>query len=85
MIRDTAALSAESYDVLIIGGGITGSCMALSLARQGVKVALIDKNDFMAHTSSASSKILHGGIRYLQQFHIHTPTLLALRMTHKFV
>jgi len=71
MIRDTAALSAESYDVLIIGGGITGSCMALSLARQGVKVALIDKNDFMAHTSSSSSKILHGGIRYLQQFQIH--------------
>ncbi len=71
MIRDTTALSNESYDALIIGGGITGSCMALSLARQGIIVALIDKNDFMAQTSSASSKILHGGIRYLQQFQIH--------------
>lgn len=62
-----AKLESEVYDVLIIGGGITGAGIARDAALRGLKVALVDKNDFGAGTSSKSSKLIHGGLRYLQQ------------------
>lgn len=55
------------YDLVVIGGGITGACIACDAAVRGMSVALIEKGDFGAATSSASSKLLHGGIRYLQK------------------
>ena len=55
------------YDVAVIGGGITGACLALDASVRGMSVALVEKGDFGAATSSASSKLLHGGIRYLQK------------------
>jgi glycerol-3-phosphate dehydrogenase len=67
MIRDLDALSARTFDLAIVGGGITGVCIAHDAALRGLSVALVEKGDFGAATSSASSKVLHGGIRYLQQ------------------
>lgn len=55
-----------NYDVIIIGGGITGACVAYEAASQGLKVALFEKNDFSAATSSATTKLIHGGLRYLK-------------------
>jgi glycerol-3-phosphate dehydrogenase len=60
-------LAAEEFDVLVVGGGITGSGVALDAASRGLRTALIDKGDFASGTSSKSSKLVHGGIRYLQQ------------------
>lgn len=57
--------SGEQFDIVVIGGGITGACVAYEAATQGLKVALVEKNDFSAGTSSASSKLIHGGLRYL--------------------
>lgn len=67
MTRDLSKLTGRTFDVLVIGGGITGACMAHDAALRGLSVALVDKGDFGAATSAASSKLLHGGIRYLQQ------------------
>lgn len=61
-------LKLEQFDVLIIGGGITGAGIALDAASRGLKVALIEKNDFASGTSSKSTKLIHGGLRYLKQF-----------------
>jgi glycerol-3-phosphate dehydrogenase len=60
-------MAATHHDILIIGGGITGACLAWDAVNRGLSVALIEKLDFGSATSSASSKLLHGGIRYLQQ------------------
>lgn len=60
-------LSDSSFDLLIIGGGITGAGIALDAASRGLKVALIDMQDFAAGTSSRSTKLIHGGLRYLKQ------------------
>jgi glycerol-3-phosphate dehydrogenase len=60
-------LADESFDVLVVGGGITGTGVALDAASRGLRTALIDKGDFASGTSSKSSKLVHGGIRYLQQ------------------
>jgi glycerol-3-phosphate dehydrogenase len=60
-------MASESFDVLVVGGGITGAGVALDAATRGLRVALIDKGDFASGTSSKSSKLVHGGIRYLQQ------------------
>ncbi len=65
MQRDLHHLADRHHDLLVIGGGITGSCIAHDAALRGLSVALVEKNDFGAATSSASSKLLHGGIRYL--------------------
>jgi glycerol-3-phosphate dehydrogenase len=62
-----ARLGAERFDVLVIGGGITGAGVALDAATRGLRTALVDKGDFAAGTSSKSSKLVHGGLRYLQQ------------------
>jgi glycerol-3-phosphate dehydrogenase len=67
--RDRALerLASESFDVLVIGGGITGAGVALDAASRGLKTALVEKDDFASGTSSKSSKLVHGGLRYLQQ------------------
>lgn len=62
-----ARLRDEEFDVLVIGGGITGAGVALDAAARGLSVALVDKGDFASGTSSKSSKLVHGGLRYLQQ------------------
>jgi glycerol-3-phosphate dehydrogenase len=66
MQRVVDALSATAFDLLILGGGITGAGVALDAALRGFRVALIDKGDFASGTSSASSKLVHGGLRYLE-------------------
>lgn len=63
--RDLQSLEKGELDVLVIGGGITGACIAHDAALRGMRVALVEKRDFGWFTSSASSKLLHGGIRYL--------------------
>jgi glycerol-3-phosphate dehydrogenase len=60
-------LQAESFDVLVIGGGITGTGVALDAASRGLRTALVERDDFASGTSSKSSKLVHGGLRYLQQ------------------
>lgn len=61
-------LSTESFDLVVIGGGITGGGIALDAASRGLKVALVEKGDFASGTSSKSTKLIHGGLRYLKQF-----------------
>lgn len=58
---------AEPYDVLVIGGGATGSGIALDAATRGLKVALVEREDFASGTSSKSTKLVHGGVRYLEK------------------
>ncbi len=58
----------DSFDLLIIGGGINGAAIARDAAIRGAKVLLVEKDDLAAHTSSASSKLIHGGLRYLEYY-----------------
>ena len=67
-LTDTA--KTQHYDLLIIGGGITGAGIALDAASRGLKTVLVEKNDFASGTSSKSTKLIHGGLRYLKQFEI---------------
>lgn len=60
-------LQSEEFDILVIGGGITGAGVALDAASRGFSVALVERDDFASGTSSKSSKLIHGGLRYLQQ------------------
>lgn len=60
--------SPQTFDLIVIGGGIVGAGIAYEASAQGLKVALIEKNDFASGTSSKSSKLLHGGLRYLEQY-----------------
>jgi len=60
-------LNTGVYDLLVIGGGITGAGIALDAASRGLKTALVEKNDFAFGTSSRSTKLIHGGLRYLKQ------------------
>lgn len=64
----TKKLADEDFDLVVIGGGITGGGIALDAASRGLKVALVEKNDFASGTSSKSTKLIHGGLRYLKQF-----------------
>src|SRR5690348_11082312 len=64
MIRKVAA---SAYDVCVIGGGATGAGCALDAQLRGLKTVLVDAGDFGSATSSASTKLIHGGLRYLQQ------------------
>jgi glycerol-3-phosphate dehydrogenase len=66
-VADLKRLRAERFDVLVIGGGVTGAGAALDAASRGLKVALVEARDFAAGTSSRSSKLIHGGLRYLEQ------------------
>jgi glycerol-3-phosphate dehydrogenase len=63
-----AALSQDEFDVVVVGGGITGAGVALDAATRGYSVAQIERADFASGTSSRSSKLVHGGLRYLQNF-----------------
>ncbi len=58
--------NGQIFDLLIIGGGATGCGIALDAATRGLKVALVEKNDFSEGTSSRSTKLVHGGVRYLE-------------------
>ncbi len=62
-----ARLADETFDVVVVGGGITGAGVALDAASRGLRTALVEKGDFASGTSSKSSKLVHGGLRYLQQ------------------
>ena len=68
MQRDLSALAERTYDLAIIGGGINGAATAREAALRGLKVALFEARDFSSGTSSRSSKLIHGGLRYLEQF-----------------
>ena len=61
-------LAGERFDVVVVGGGITGAGVALDASTRGYSVALLERSDFAAGTSSRSSKLVHGGLRYLQNF-----------------
>src|SRR5438034_6192438 len=63
-----AALDRDSFDIVVVGGGITGAGVAFDAATRGYSVALVEKADFASGTSSRSSKLVHGGLRYLQNF-----------------
>jgi glycerol-3-phosphate dehydrogenase len=66
MQRNFNSLKNQSFDVLVCGGGIYGAWTAYDAALRGLKVAIVDKNDWAGATSSASSKLIHGGLRYLE-------------------
>lgn len=66
--RDLQRLTERRHDVLIIGGGINGAGIARDLAMRGLRVALVEKSDFASGASSASTKLIHGGVRYLENF-----------------
>src|SRR6267154_731498 len=63
--------SGDKFDLLVIGGGITGCGVARDAAMRGLKVALIERDDFASGTSGRSSRLIHGGIRYLEQRQLH--------------
>jgi glycerol-3-phosphate dehydrogenase len=64
-------LADEHFDVLVVGGGVTGAGAALDAVTRGLKVGLVEARDYAAGTSSRSSKLFHGGLRYLEQFDFH--------------
>ena len=61
-------LKQPEFDLVVIGGGITGAGIALDASSRGLNVALLEKGDFASGTSSKSTKLIHGGLRYLKQF-----------------
>ena len=64
-------MNKSDYDLLVIGGGINGAGIARDAAGRGLKVLLVEKDDLASHTSSASSKMVHGGLRYLEYYEFH--------------
>ncbi len=70
MRRATDRLADESFDVLIVGGGATGACVARDASLRGLKVALVERSDFAGATSAHNSKLVHGGLRYLRNFEL---------------
>ncbi len=70
MNRDLSELARKEYDLLVIGGGINGVCTAWDAALRGLSVALVEKGDFGESTSSATLRIVHGGLRYLQHLDV---------------
>lgn len=68
MIRDPARLARHPFDLLVIGGGIVGAGIARDAALRGLSVALVEQGDFVSGTSSKTTKLIHGGIRYLEQY-----------------
>ncbi|WP_061246499.1 glycerol-3-phosphate dehydrogenase/oxidase [Leptospira interrogans] len=68
-VDQISKLQKESFDILVIGGGSTGAGAAFDAAKRGYKTALIERKDFASGTSSRSTKLIHGGVRYLAQFH----------------
>src|SRR5580693_6001480 len=70
MQRNLTALTEGTFDLLVIGGGITGACVARDAALRGLSVALVEKNDFAHATSAHNSKLVHGGLRYLRNLEL---------------
>ncbi len=68
--EDLKTVSTQKFDLVIIGGGVTGAGIALDAASRGLKICLIEKNDFASGTSNKSTKLIHGGLRYLKQLEI---------------
>jgi glycerol-3-phosphate dehydrogenase len=66
-LKRSAEEKSEEYDLVVIGAGATGSGIALDAATRGLKVAVIERDDFSAGTSSKSTKLVHGGVRYLEK------------------
>jgi glycerol-3-phosphate dehydrogenase len=64
-----SGLEGASFDLLVVGGGINGTGIARDAAGRGLSVLLVEQHDLAAHTSSASTKLIHGGLRYLEEFH----------------
>src|SRR5256886_16602603 len=64
-------MAADPVDVLVVGGGITGAGIARDAALRGFRTAVVDKGDFASGTSSHSSRLIHGGLRYLEQYEFH--------------
>ncbi|MCL1864214.1 MAG: glycerol-3-phosphate dehydrogenase/oxidase [Spirochaetes bacterium] len=62
--------NSKVYDIIVIGGGITGAAVAYDAASRGLSVALVERDDFSSKTSSATSKLIHGGLRYLENFEL---------------
>jgi len=81
MERDFSRLGGEPFDLLVIGGGIYGAWTAYDAALRGLRVALVERSDWAAGTSSASSKLIHGGLRYLEhwQFSLVRKSLVERR------
>ncbi len=69
-VTTLTTLQGQEFDLLVIGGGATGTGIALDAAARGLKTALVEKRDFASGTSSKSTKLIHGGLRYLQQLDI---------------
>ncbi|NUS97830.1 MAG: FAD-dependent oxidoreductase, partial [Gemmatimonadaceae bacterium] len=69
--RTIEALGTRRFDVLVIGGGITGVGVARDAALRGLRTALVERDDFASGTSSRSSRLVHGGLRYLEHGHLH--------------
>lgn len=67
-MRDLAQIQRIEYDVIIIGGGINGAGVARDAALRGLKTILVEQNDFASGSSSWSSRLIHGGLRYLEYF-----------------
>ena len=70
MRRATDRLANETFDLLVIGGGITGACVARDASMRGLRVALVERGDFANATSAHNSKLIHGGLRYLRNFEL---------------
>jgi len=70
MRRNLSRLSDETFDLLIIGGGATGACVARDASLRGLRVALVERNDFAGATSAHNSKLVHGGLRYLRNLEL---------------
>jgi glycerol-3-phosphate dehydrogenase len=68
MKRDFADISGKTFDLVVVGGGIIGACIARDAAMRGLKTLLLEKDDFAAGTTSRSTRLIHGGFRYLQHF-----------------
>lgn len=66
--EDVESLKADNFDILVIGGGVTGAGIALDAVSRGLSVALVESADLASGTSSRSSKLIHGGLRYLEQY-----------------
>src|SRR3712207_6950736 len=66
--RAWAELAEQSFEVLVVGAGVTGAGVALDAATRGLRTALVEARDFASGTSSRSSKLFHGGLRYLESF-----------------
>src|SRR5581483_12466582 len=65
------SLAETPFDLIVIGGGITGAGIARDAAMRGLRTALVERDDFGSGTSSRSSRLIHGGVRYLEHGHFH--------------